>query len=96
MEYINAKAATSAARSIFDHRPVPTEMFWFLLKLFTKSDLNEKGILIPTLLNILFSANMDSGILSDVSRDVSPLADADNGCQGTLPQHGGHLDVLHD
>ena len=82
MEYILAKAATFAAHPILDHRPDHTEMFWFLPELSTESDLNENGTFILTCLNTLISANMDNGMISDGSRDVSPTDDTANDHQG--------------
>ena len=48
VEHIIAKAATFAAHPILDHGSDHTEMYWFLLELFTESDLNENGIVIIT------------------------------------------------
>ena len=41
MSYSNAKAATFAARPVFDRQPTPTEMFWFLFHSLTESDPNK-------------------------------------------------------
>ena len=56
--------------------PEHTEMYWFLLELFTESD-SGKDVLMD------FSVMVDKAleISSDVSHDVSPSANADGGSQ---------------
>ena len=87
------KAATFAAHPILDHGPDHTEMFWFLLELFTESDLNENGIVILTNLTTLLSAKTDNKMFSPPSNadgghhgakeeDVSPPAMSDGGHHG--------------
>ena len=90
------EAATFAACLILDHRPVPTEMFWFLLELFAESDLNNNGILFLIHLTVLLSVTVNNGTMYDGSRDVSPMGDTANDRQGPLLQREDHHDVSRD